>query len=196
MVVHGIGASEGFATETQSSAYEAMKSWGLPTSTRYKVAKTHAEVKEFIAYYLEHRHDVEHEIDGVVIKVNERNQQKLLGFTSRAPKWAIAYKYPPEEVTTKLLDIRVSVGRTGRVTPFGFMEPVRVAGSTVTNATLHNIEEVQRKGVLIGDVVVLRKAGDVIPEILGPVIEKRTGAERSFVMPTNCPECEIGRAHV
>ena len=189
MVVHGIGASEGFATETQSSAYEAMKSWGLPTSTRYKVAKTHAEVKEFIAYYLEHRHDVEHEIDGVVIKVNERNQQKLLGFTSRAPKWAIAYKYPPEEVTTKLLDIRVSVGRTGRVTPFGFMEPVRVAGSTVTNATLHNIEEVQRKGVLIGDVVVLRKAGDVIPEILGPVIEKRTGAERSFVMPTNCPEC-------
>lgn len=189
MVVHGIGASDGFATETQSSAYESMKSWGLPTSARYKVAKTHAEVKEFISYYLEHRHDVEHEIDGVVIKVNERNQQKLLGFTSRAPKWAIAYKYPPEEVTTKLLDIRVSVGRTGRVTPFGFMEPVRVAGSTVTNATLHNIEEVQRKGVLIGDVVVLRKAGDVIPEILGPVVEKRTGTERAFVMPTQCPEC-------
>lgn len=189
MVVHGIGASVGFATETQSSAYEAMKSWGLPTSSRFKVAKTHAEVKEFIGYYLEHRHDVEHEIDGVVIKVNERSQQKLLGFTSRAPKWAIAYKYPPEEVTTKLLDIRVSVGRTGRVTPFGFMEPVRVAGSTVTNATLHNIEEVQRKGVLIGDVVVLRKAGDVIPEILGPVIEKRTGIERAFVMPTKCPEC-------
>ena len=189
MVVHGIGASDGFASETQSSAYEAMKSWGLPTSARYKVAKTHAEVKEFISYYLEHRHDVEHEIDGVVIKVNERNQQKLLGFTSRAPKWAIAYKYPPEEVTTKLLDIRVSVGRTGRVTPFGFMEPVRVAGSTVTNATLHNIEEVQRKGVLIGDVVVLRKAGDVIPEILGPVVEKRTGTERAFVMPTQCPEC-------
>ena len=189
MVVHGIGASDGFASETQSSAYEAMKSWGLPTSARYKVAKTHAEVKEFISYYLEHRHDVEHEIDGVVIKVNERNQQKLLGFTSRAPKWAIAYKYPPEEVTTKLLDIRVSVGRTGRVTPFGFMEPVRVAGSTVTNATLHNIEEVQRKGVLIGDVVVLRKAGDVIPEILGPVVEKRIGTERAFVMPTQCPEC-------
>ena len=189
MVVHGIGASDGFATETQSSAYESMKSWGLPTSARYKVAKTHAEVKDFISYYLEHRHDVEHEIDGVVIKVNERSQQKLLGFTSRAPKWAIAYKYPPEEVTTKLLDIRVSVGRTGRVTPFGFMEPVRVAGSTVTNATLHNIEEVQRKGVLIGDVVVLRKAGDVIPEILGPVVEKRTGTERAFVMPTQCPEC-------
>jgi DNA ligase (NAD+) len=189
MVVHGIGAVEGFERPTQSDAYEAMKSWGLPISNRYKVAKNHAEVKEFIDYYLEHRHDVEHEIDGVVIKVNERSQQKLLGTTSRAPKWAIAYKYPPEEVTTKLLDIKVSVGRTGRVTPFGFMEPVRVAGSTVTNATLHNIEEVQRKGVLIGDIVVLRKAGDVIPEILGPVIEKRTGKERTFEMPTQCPEC-------
>lgn len=189
MVVHGIGAASGFEPDTQSDAYEAMKRWGLPTSTRFKVAKSHAEVKEFIAYYLEHRHDVEHEIDGVVIKVNERSQQKLLGVTSRAPKWAIAYKYPPEEVTTKLLDIKVSVGRTGRVTPFGFMEPVRVAGSTVTNATLHNIEEVQRKGVLIGDVVILRKAGDVIPEILGPVIDKRTGKERAFVMPTHCPEC-------
>ena len=189
MVVHGIGAVKGFEFDTQSDAYEAMEKWGLPTSKRFKVAKSTAEVKDFIQYYLEHRHDVEHEIDGVVIKVNERAQQRLLGATSRAPKWAIAYKYPPEEVTTKLLDIRVSVGRTGRVTPFGFMEPVRVAGSTVTNATLHNIEEVQRKGVLIGDVVVLRKAGDVIPEILGPVIEKRTGNERAFQMPKNCPEC-------
>lgn len=189
MVVHGIGAVEGFERPTQSDAYEAMESWGLPISKRYKVAKNHAEVKEFINYYLEHRHDVEHEIDGVVIKVNERSVQSLLGTTSRAPKWAIAYKYPPEEVTTKLLDIKVSVGRTGRVTPFGFMEPVRVAGSTVTNATLHNIEEVQRKGILIGDIVVLRKAGDVIPEILGPVIEKRTGKERAFTMPKLCPEC-------
>lgn len=189
MVVHGVGAISGAEFDTQSSAYEAMKNWGLPISKRYKVAKNKGEVKEFIDFYLENRHAVEHEIDGVVVKVNERDQQKILGATSRAPKWAIAYKYPPEEVTTKLLDIRVSVGRTGRVTPFGFMEPVRVAGSTVTNATLHNIEEVQRKGVLIGDVVVLRKAGDVIPEILGPVIERRTGAERAFVMPKNCPEC-------
>ncbi|MEY2732194.1 MAG: ligase [Actinomycetota bacterium] len=189
MVVHGIGAVEGFECETQSEAYKAMQSWGLPTSKRFKVAKNRADVKEFIQYYLEHRHDVEHEIDGVVIKVNERAQQKALGATSRAPKWAIAYKYPPEEVMTKLLDIKVSVGRTGRVTPFGFMEPVRVAGSTVTNATLHNIEEVQRKGVLIGDVVVLRKAGDVIPEILGPVLEKRTGKEHAFQMPKDCPEC-------
>jgi DNA ligase (NAD+) len=189
MVVHGVGAISNMEFATQSQAYESLDKWGLPTSKRYKVAKNKAEVKEFISYYLENRHSVEHEIDGVVIKVNEREIQKTLGTTSRAPKWAIAYKYPPEEVTTKLIDIRVSVGRTGRVTPFGFMEPVRVAGSTVTNATLHNIEEVERKGVLIGDTVVLRKAGDVIPEILGPVIEKRTGAERKFVMPKNCPDC-------
>lgn len=189
MVVHGVGAISGADFATQSAAYEAMKSWGLPTSKRYKVVKSRSEVREFINFYLENRHSVEHEIDGVVIKVNEREQQNLLGTTSRAPKWAIAYKYPPEEVTTRLLDIRVSVGRTGRVTPFGFMEPVKVAGSTVTNATLHNAEEVARKGVLIGDVVVLRKAGDVIPEILGPVLEKRTGKERAFVMPNKCPEC-------
>lgn len=189
MVVHGIGAISGSEFATLSAGYEAMKGWGLPTSARYKVVKSKEEVRKYIAFYLENRHSVEHEIDGVVIKVNEREAQKLLGATSRAPKWAIAYKYPPEEVTTKLLDIRVSVGRTGRVTPFGFMEPVRVAGSTVTNATLHNIEEVQRKGVLIGDTVILRKAGDVIPEILGPVLDRRTGDERAFVMPRKCPEC-------
>ena len=189
LIVHGIGAVQGREFETQSQAYELLKNWGLPISDRYRVVKSRAEVIEYVDHYLAHRHDVEHEIDGVVIKVNERIAQKKIGTTSRAPKWAIAYKYPPEEVTTKLIDIRVSVGRTGRVTPFGFMEPVRVAGSTVTNATLHNIEEVRRKGVLIGDVVVLRKAGDVIPEILGPVIEHRSGAEREFVMPSKCPEC-------
>ena len=189
MVVHGIGASEGIAIDSQSGAYELLKSWGMPTSTRYKVVKSRDEVREFIEYYLAHRHDVEHEIDGIVIKVNEFPAQEILGFTSRAPKWAIAYKYPPEEVTTKLLDIKVSVGRTGRVTPFAFMEPVKVAGSTVTNATLHNAQEITRKGVLIGDVVVIRKAGDVIPEVLGPVIEKRTGAEKKFVMPKKCPDC-------
>ena len=189
MVVHGIGVLDGMTLDTQSRGYELMKSWGLPVSKRFKVAKNRLEVKEFIDYYLENRHGIEHEIDGVVIKVNEREAQKTLGFTSRAPKWAIAYKYPPEEVTTKLLDIRVSVGRTGRVTPFAFMEAVRVSGSSVSNATLHNMEEVMRKGILIGDVVVLRKAGDVIPEILGPVLENRDGTERAFVMPSNCPEC-------
>ena len=189
LIVHGIGAVSEQIFDTQSGAYELLKSWGLPTGKHVKVARNIDEVRTFIAHYLAHRHDVEHEIDGVVIKVNERSIQKEMGFTSRAPKWAIAYKYPPEEVTTKLLDIRVSVGRTGRVTPFGYMEPVRVAGSTVTNATLHNSQEVERKGILIGDIVVVRKAGDVIPEILGAVVEKRNGSERKFEMPTVCPEC-------
>ena len=189
VVVHGVGAKEGITFDSQSGAYSELKKLGLPTSDRFKVCGTRKEVENFIQHYADHRHDVEHEIDGVVIKIDSLSQQQQLGFTSRAPKWAIAYKYPPEEVTTKLLDIKVSVGRTGRVTPFAFMEPVKVAGSTVTNATLHNAEEIVRKGVLIGDTVVIRKAGDVIPEVLGPVIDKRTGQEKAFVMPTQCPEC-------
>ena len=189
VVVHGIGAATGVKFDKQSSAYELLKGWGLPTSSRYKVVSNRKEVLAFIDQYEKNRHNVEHEIDGVVIKVNEIDAQNNLGFTSRAPKWAIAYKYPPEEVSTKLLDIKVSVGRTGRVTPFAYMEPVKVAGSTVTNATLHNAQEIVRKGILIGDTVLIRKAGDVIPEVLAPVIEKRTGAERAFVMPTKCPDC-------
>jgi len=189
MVVHGIGASSGVSFTSQSDAYALLETWGLPTSKRFKVAKSREEVIDFINYYEKHRHDVEHEIDGAVVKVNEISAQEKLGFTSRAPKWAIAFKYPPEEVTTRLLDIKVSVGRTGRITPFAFMEPVVVAGSTVTNATLHNQEEVERKGILIGDIIVIRKAGDVIPEVLGPVIERRTGKEKKFVMPAKCPDC-------
>ena len=189
VVVHGIGAANGISFDQQSAAYDLLKGWGLPTSNRFKVVKSRKEVVAFIQEYEKHRHDVEHEIDGVVIKVNEISIQNDLGFTSRAPKWAIAFKYPPEEVTTKLLDIKVSVGRTGRVTPFAFMEPVKVAGSTVTNATLHNQEEIIRKGILIGDTVLIRKAGDVIPEVLGPVIDIRTGSEKPFVMPTICPDC-------
>ena len=189
VVVHGVGASDGISFSSQSDAYAQLESLGLPTSNRFKVCTSRKEVLDFIENYNLHRHDVEHEIDGVVIKVDAIAEQKKLGFTSRAPKWAIAYKYPPEEVTTKLLDIKVSVGRTGRVTPFAFMEPVKVAGSTVTNATLHNQEEIERKGVLIGDTVIIRKAGDVIPEVLGPVLDKRTGKEKAFVMPTQCPEC-------
>jgi DNA ligase (NAD+) len=189
MVVHGVGANDGLTFKNQSDAYTELKNLGLPTSDRFKVCGSREEVLEFIAYYNEHRHDIEHEIDGVVIKVDSIAEQRKLGFTSRAPKWAIAYKYPPEEVTTKLLDIKVSVGRTGRVTPFAFMEPVKVAGSTITNATLHNQEEIERKGILIGDTVIIRKAGDVIPEVLGAVVEKRTGKEKKFVMPTKCPDC-------
>ena len=189
LVVHGIGAANGVKFEKQSQAYELLKGWGLPTSSRYKVVTSKAEVREFIDQYEKDRHNVEHEIDGVVIKVDEIAIQNTLGYTSRAPKWAIAYKYPPEQVSTKLLDIRVSVGRTGRVTPFAFMEPVKVAGSTITNATLHNAQEIIRKGVLIGDTVLIRKAGDVIPEVLAPIIEKRDGTERLFVMPSKCPDC-------
>ncbi|MFG1988906.1 NAD-dependent DNA ligase LigA [Actinoplanes sp. NPDC048988] len=189
MVVHGIGAREGFAPASQSHAYEALKSWGLPTSSRWKLVDGLDGIREFIAYYGEHRHDVEHEIDGVVIKCDSVAIQGRLGSTSRAPRWAIAYKYPPEEVTTKLLDIAVNVGRTGRVTPFAVLEPVKVAGSTVAQATLHNAREVERKGVLIGDTIVLRKAGDVIPEVLGPVVDLRPDDAHPFVMPTHCPAC-------
>ncbi|GAB3951771.1 NAD-dependent DNA ligase LigA [Kribbella albertanoniae] len=188
-VVHGLGKVEGYRLGRLSSAYEQLKAWGLPVSDRVRRVETLAEVNEFIAYYGENRHSVDHEIDGVVVKVDEIDLQRALGSTSSAPRWAIAYKYPPEEVTTKLLRIEVNVGRTGRVTPYGVMEPVRVAGSTVEFATLHNAKEVERKGVVPGDTVVLRKAGDVIPEILGPVIELRPDDAEPWVMPTTCPSC-------
>ncbi len=189
MLVHGFGKVDGVEFTTQSDAYAAFKEWGLPTSDQVKVFNKVSEIKKYIDGHLDHRHDLQHEIDGVVIKVDQVEIQNKLGFTSRAPRWAIAYKYAPEEVVTKLLDIRVSVGRTGRITPFAFMEPVKVAGSTVSQATLHNQEEVIRKGILIGDYVVIRKAGDVIPEVLGPVLAKRDGSERTFVMPNICPDC-------
>jgi DNA ligase (NAD+) len=180
----------GPAVTAQSGWYEQLRAWGLPTSARAKVVADLGEVQKFLEYFGEHRHDVEHEIDGVVVKVDDLGLQRRLGSTSRAPRWAIAYKYPPEEVNTKLLDIRVAIGRTGRATPFGVMEPVKVAGSTVERATLHNQWEIERKGVLIGDTVVLRKAGDVIPEIVGPVVALRDGSETKFEMPTRCPSCD------
>jgi DNA ligase (NAD+) len=189
MLVHGIGAREGFAMDRQSQSYAVLRDWGLPVSSHYQVLDDVTATQAYIDHYGEHRHSVEHELDGIVIKIDEVAVQRRLGSTSRAPRWAIAYKYPPEEVTTKLLDIRVNVGRTGRVTPFGVMKPVKVAGSTVEMATLHNAFEVVRKGVLIGDTVVLRKAGDVIPEIVGPVVDLRDGSERAFEMPTHCPDC-------
>ena len=189
MVCHGLGYTEGFSPATLHEAYTAMSAWGLPVSPHTARVEGMAAVAERIAYWGEHRHDVDHEIDGVVVKVDDRALQRRLGATSRVPRWAVAYKYPPEEAQTTLVDIRVSVGRTGRVTPFAYMTPVKVAGSTVSLATLHNASEVKRKGVLIGDTVVIRKAGDVIPEVLGPVVDLRDGTEREFVMPTHCPEC-------
>lgn len=190
MVVHGIGVLEGYRGMTRlSQGYGLLKTWGLPTSTHNRVVDDLAGVREFIAHYGENRHSVAHEIDGVVVKLDEIPLQGRLGTTSRAPRWAIAYKYAPEEVNTRLVDIRVGVGRTGRVTPYAQVEPVTVAGSEVEFATLHNQDVVRAKGVLIGDTVVLRKAGDVIPEILGPVADLRDGSEREFVMPAECPEC-------
>ncbi len=189
MICHGFGRTEGFSAESQYEAYRALAAWGLPVSAHTVQVRGVQAVLDRITYWGEHRHDIEHEIDGQVVKVDDFALQRRLGATSRAPRWAIAYKYPPEEATTKLLDIQVNVGRTGRVTPFAVMEPVTIAGSTVAMATLHNASEVVRKGVLIGDTVTIRKAGDVIPEVLGPVVDARTGAERAFVMPTHCPEC-------
>jgi DNA ligase (NAD+) len=206
LIVHGLavpgagGAESGMpapedeavpdtAPTTQSGWYEQMREWGLPVSDVYRVVDSLDQVREYIGYYAEHRHDPAYEIDGVVVKLDRLEMQRALGATSRAPRWAIAYKYPPEEVTTRLLDIRVNVGRTGRVTPFAVMEPIKVSGSTVDRATLHNADELERKGVLIGDMVVLRKAGDVIPEVVAPVLDLRSGTERAFEFPTECPEC-------
>ena len=189
MVCHGIGARQGFEPAAQSQAYEALAAWGLPTSSRMKVLPDLEAVRAYIEHWGAHRHDIEHDIDGVVIKVDEVPLQRLLGSTSRAPRWAIAFKYPPEEVNAKLRDILVNTGRTGRVTPFGVMEPTRVAGSTVELATLHNAHEVKRKDVRPGDTVILRKAGDVIPEILGPVLALRPEGLPEWVMPTECPSC-------
>lgn len=189
MVVHGIGAREGFDIDCLSHAYDLLRDWGLPTAQHNKVVQGLDGVREFITYFGENRHSVAHEIDGVVVKLDEIPLQGRLGSTSRAPRWAIAWKYAPEEVNTKLVNIRVGVGRTGRVTPYAQVEPVTVAGSEVEFATLHNQDVVKKKGVFIGDTVVLRKAGDVIPEILGPVVDLRDGTEREFVMPAECPEC-------
>jgi len=192
MILHGVGLAEGLVDQpsSQSGWYDRLASWGLPISDRYQVVPDVDGVRAYIAHYAgEHRHDPPYEIDGVVVKIDTLDVQRRLGSTSRAPRWAIAYKYPPEEVNTRLLSIEVNVGRTGRVTPFAVMEPVKVSGSTVANATLHNADEIKRKGVLIGDMVVLRKAGDVIPEVVGPVADLRTGDEREFEFPTHCPVC-------
>lgn len=189
MICHGIGAREGFNPRTQHEAYTKLAAWGLPVSEYTKQVDTPDDIFDIVEYWGEHRHDAIHEIDGLVIKVDSLATQRQLGTTSRAPRWAVAYKYPPEEVTTKLKDIAVSIGRTGRATPFAVLEPVFVSGSTVSMATLHNQHEVKRKGVMIGDTVVVRKAGEIIPEVLGPVADLRDGTQREFVFPDTCPVC-------
>ena len=193
MIAHGVGAIIPAPGEElparQHEWYELLAGWGLPVSPYNAVVKGRTQREAYIERYATHRHDLIHEIDGIVFKLDDHSLQRRLGHTSRVPRWATAYKYPPEEVRTRLLDIAVQVGRTGRVTPFGMMEPVLVSGSTVARATLHNATEVARKGVRIGDMVIVRKAGDVIPEILGPVADLRDGTERGFVMPAHCPSC-------
>jgi DNA ligase (NAD+) len=189
MTVHGLGARRGFDVASQSDAYARLRELGLPVSARYEVVDDVEGIRRYVAHWGEHRHDVEHDIDGVVIKVDSLALQGRLGATSKSPRWAVAWKYPPEEVNTKLNNIFVNVGRTGRVTPFASLEPVHVGGVTVSTATLHNEDEVRRKDVRIGDTVVVRRAGDVIPEVVGPVTALRDGSERVFVMPKKCPEC-------
>jgi DNA ligase (NAD+) len=189
LTLHGLGAREGFDPPSQSAAYAALQEMGLPVSSRYEVVEDLAGVARYVAHWGEHRHDIEHDIDGVVVKVDSFALQDRLGATSKAPRWAIAWKYPPEEVTTILNDITVNVGRTGRVTPFAVLQPVQVGGVTVGTATLHNSDEVHRKGVMVGDTVVVRRAGDVIPEVVGPVVDLRPKSAKPFVMPTECPEC-------
>ncbi|MDR1386800.1 MAG: NAD-dependent DNA ligase LigA [Propionibacteriaceae bacterium] len=185
---HGLGLGS-VPAERLSQVYQRLRDWGLPTSPETRPAQDVEQVLAWVEELGRRRHQLSHEIDGAVVKVDQLDLQARLGATIRAPRWAIAYKFPPVEVITKLLDIRVNVGRTGRVTPYAVMEPVQVAGSTVEMATLHNAAEVERKGVLIGDSVVLRKAGDVIPEVLGPVLADRDGSQRAFVMPDHCPDC-------
>lgn len=189
LICHGIGAREGFTPQSQHEAYQAIAAWGLPVSPYTKQVHSAKEVVEQVTYWGEHRHDAAHEMDGVVIKVDSLSEQLELGATSRAPRWAIAYKYPPEEAVTTLRNIRIGIGRTGRATPYAVMEPKYVAGSTVTMATLHNPTEAHRKGVMLGDRIMIRKAGEVIPEVLGPVEDERTGKERSFIYSSICPEC-------
>lgn len=186
---HGLVRIDGKALGSYSETLATLREWGLRTHPESKSCATLDDVRAYVAQMAERRHALEHEIDGAVIKVDRTADQNELGATSKFPRWAIAYKFPAEEQTTKLNDIQVSVGRTGAVTPFAILEPVRVGGVTISMATLHNADEVIRKGVLIGDTVVVRRAGEVIPEVVAPIPSLRTGQERAFVMPTKCPAC-------
>ncbi|NWN87074.1 MAG: NAD-dependent DNA ligase LigA [Micrococcaceae bacterium] len=194
MIAHGFGSDADAEFASQHQSYQQMAAWGLPVSPYAQLISGDSDdVMEKIIEYIEqngsNRDDLVHQIDGIVIKVDDTKFQRYLGNTSRTPRWAVAYKYPPQEVHTKLLSIEVNVGRTGRVTPYAVMEPVLVDGSTVSMATLHNQDVVKAKNVHIGDTVILRKAGDIIPEIVGPVLHLRDGDATQFVMPDHCPTC-------
>jgi len=186
---HGLVRIDGHRLESYSQTLAYLREIGLRTHPEGKVCTGLDEVRAYVKDMEARRHALEHEIDGAVIKVDGYGDANELGATSKFPRWAIAYKFPPEEQTTILRDIMVSVGRTGAVTPFAVLEPVRVGGVTISMATLHNADEVARKGVLIGDTVVVRRAGEVIPEVVAPIPSLRKGSERTFEMPANCPNC-------
>ena len=186
---HGLIRIDGKSLASYSEALSYLRELGLRTHPEAKLLATLDDVRAYVADMQARRHALEHEIDGAVIKVDRIADANELGATSKFPRWAIAYKFPAEEQSTKLRDIQASVGRTGAVTPFAILEPVRVGGVTISMATLHNAQEVVRKGVLIGDTVVVRRAGEVIPEVVAPVPSLRDGSERPFVMPTHCPVC-------
>ncbi len=187
--LHGLVRCDGRTFKRYSEALAYLAGLGLPVHPLSQRVATLEDAKGFVRMIRDKRHALDHEIDGVVLKVDEIAAQEELGATSKAPRWAVAYKLPPEQATTRLNDIMVSIGRSGVATPFAMLEPVFVGGVTISTATLHNEHEVARKGLLIGDTVIVQRAGDVIPEVVGPVVEKRTGHERPFVMPDRCPAC-------
>lgn len=189
LLCHGVGYVQGARYKSHWEALQAIKELGLRINPENRAVPTLEDVYELCEHWAAHRHDVPYEIDGVVVKVDAIGQQDELGFTSKAPRWAMAYKFPPEERTTVLRDIRVHIGRTGAATPYAMLEPVFVGGVTVSTATLHNEDEVARKDVRIGDTVIVRRAGDVIPEVVSPVETKRSGSEKRFKMPKKCPSC-------
>jgi DNA ligase (NAD+) len=190
IVCHGIGALEGIRVARHSEQMELLRDLGLRVIGENRALDNLDDVYSFCREWEEKRHDLQFEFDGVAVKVDQLAQREELGYTSKSPRWAVAYKFPPEEKTTRLKDVMVNVGRTGAVTPFAMLEPVVLSGATVSMATLHNADEVARKDIRIGDWVMVRRAGEVIPEVISPVPSKRTGKEKKFRMPKNCPRCK------
>src|SRR5690606_29782415 len=188
--LYGIGDVGTTGVTTHSSGLELLETLGLKVNKERRVCKSIEDVLEYIEEWTEKRSQLDYDIDGIVIKVDSYAQQEELGSTAKSPRWAIAYKFPAEEVATKLIDIELSVGRTGVVTPTAILEPVQVAGTTVQRASLHNEDLIREKDIMLGDFVIVKKAGDIIPEVVNVLVERRTGDEVAFQMPTHCPECE------
>lgn len=187
---YSIGYIEGLDLETQEEALEQLRDWGFPVNGNYHHQQTIEDVIRFCGAWQEKRDSLDYEIDGVVVKVNNLGYQERLGVVSRDPRWAVAYKFPGKLAATRLLEIRINVGRTGALNPFAVLEPVQLSGVTIRTATLHNEDDIRRKDIREGDWVIIKRAGDVIPQVVGPVREKRTGSEREFQYPSRCPSCQ------